>query len=119
MPDGYRLIIKVRCAIPTVQMNDDLKQRMKLVMAKRYNAATKALDLSKFHADNDLKGVFCGLLRPAVMLAAIDVMSENIPDLEALNLNDNLIMQCDQFKLMADKLPHLKVLYLNGNKVCI
>lgn len=117
LPDGYKMCIKVRSGVPLVNVDDTLKERMKLAMAKRYNAATNALDLSKFHADPDLKDVFCGLFRPAVMLAVIDIVSDNIPHLEALNLNENQIQQLDHFKCLQDKLPHIKILYLADNRI--
>lgn len=117
MPDGFKLSIRVRPGVPQVQIDANVKERMKLVMAKRYNAATKALDLTKFHADPDLKDIFCALSRPSIMLAAIDIMEANIPDLEALNLNDNRIHLLDHFKCMAKKLPNLKILYLANNRI--
>lgn len=51
------------------------------------------------------------------MNAAIDVISENIPDLEALNLNDNKLNLLDHLKVLRSKLPLLKILYLGNNKV--
>lgn len=51
MSDGFKLMIIVRNAVPNVVVDAEMKEKMKLAMAKRYNAATKALDLTKFHAD--------------------------------------------------------------------
>lgn len=51
MSDGFRLVVIVRNSVPNVVVDDGMKEKMKLVMAKRYNVATKALDLTKFHAD--------------------------------------------------------------------
>lgn len=36
---------------PSVPIDDSLKTKIKLVMAKRYLADKKALDLSKFYSD--------------------------------------------------------------------
>lgn len=52
MSDGYRLAVIVRNSVPHVNVDANMKEKMKLAMAKRYNAATKALDLTKFHADS-------------------------------------------------------------------
>lgn len=117
MPDGFNLIIRVRASLPTVQIDDTLKEKMKLAMVKRYNAATNALDLTKFHADPDLGDVFCALFRPTIMLAAIDVIAANIPNLEALNLSDNKIHLLDHLKCLSMKLPNIKILYLPRNRV--
>lgn len=51
MTDGYKLMVIVKNSVPNVTVDADLKEKMKLAMAKRYNATIKALDLTKFHAD--------------------------------------------------------------------
>lgn len=117
LPDGFKMMIKVRNNIPQVQIDANLKEKMKLAMAKRYTAATKALDLTKFHTDVDLKDIFCALFRPTIMLAAIDIIAENIPDLVALDLSDNKIHLLDHLKCLATKLPFLKILHMANNKV--
>lgn len=102
---------------PNVELTPALKEKMKLTMAKRYNAMNKALDLSKFHMDPDLQDYFCGLSKPVVFLAAIHIISENIPELEALNLDDNKITIVMQVKGIERKLPNLKILRIGNNKV--
>lgn len=116
-PNGFKMVINVRSGIPQVQIDDSLKQRMKIAMNKRYHALNKALDLSQFHADPDLLDVFVGLFRPTVMMAVIDIIAENIPELEALNLNNNKIHLLDHFKCVPTKLPNLTVLHLANNRV--
>ena len=117
LPDRYRMQIKVRGSLPQIKIDQTLKERMKQVMAKRYNLQTKALDLSKFHADPDLTDIFCALFRQPIMAAAIDIIAENIPDLEAINLNDNKLNMIDHMKVLSTKLPHLKIIYLANNRV--
>lgn len=51
------------------------------------------------------------------MLVAIDIIAENIPDLEALNLNDNKLHGLDHLKILSTKLKHLKILYMGDNRV--
>lgn len=117
LPDGRKMIVIVRNGSPQFHVNEQLKERMKLAMVKRYNPATKALNLEKFHTDPDLADIFCALFRPQIMMAAFDVIKENIPDLEALNLNDNKLHMLDHFKLLEKKAPNLKVLYMANNKI--
>ncbi|XP_017085602.1 nuclear RNA export factor 1 isoform X2 [Drosophila eugracilis] len=117
LPDGYRLMPRVRSGIPLVVIDDAFKEKMKVTMAKRYNVQTKALDLSRFHADPDLKQVFCPLFRQNVMSAAIDIICDNIPDLEAINLNDNCMTSMEAFKGVDKRIPNLKILYLGDNKI--
>lgn len=117
MSDGYRLFIRVRASCPIVSVDEEFKEKMKLAMAKRYNAQTKALDLTKFHADSDFRNMFVGLFRTPVMSAALDIIQTNIPDIEALNLNENNIASMESFKNVEHRLPHLKILYLATNNV--
>lgn len=117
LPDGRKMIVIVRNGSPQFTVNEQLKDRMKLAMVKRYNPATKALNLEKFHNDPDLADIFCPLFRPQIMMAAFDVIKENIPDLEALNLNDNKLHMLDHFKLLDKKAPNLKILYMANNKI--
>ncbi|XP_034119085.1 nuclear RNA export factor 1 isoform X2 [Drosophila nasuta] len=117
LPDGFRLMPRVRNGIPLVTIDDEFKAKMKVVMAKRYNVQTKALDLSKFHADPDMKPLFCPLFRSNVMSCALDIICENIPDLEAINLNDNQMSTMEAFKGADKRLPNLKILYLGDNKL--
>lgn len=49
--DGFKLRLKVMPGQPQVDINDALKERLKIAMAKRYNQESCALDLSKFHQD--------------------------------------------------------------------
>lgn len=117
LPDGRKMIVIVRNSNPQYQVNAQLKERMKLAMVKRYNPATRALNLEKFHTDPDLSDIFCALFRPQIMLAAFDVIKDNIPDLEALNLNDNKLLILDHFRTLAQKVPNLKILHMANNKI--
>lgn len=49
--DGFKLKIRVKPGIPTFEINDAFKERLKQAMNKRYSQETNALDLSKFHLD--------------------------------------------------------------------
>lgn len=55
MPNGFRLMVRVYPGTPNVDMTPSIKEKIKVVMAKRYNAVNKALDLTKFHADPELQ----------------------------------------------------------------
>lgn len=116
-PDGFKMIVKVNPGSPHVEIGADMKEKMKLVMAKRYNAVTKALDLTKFHADPELQDYFCWLGKPVIFVAVVEIIAENIPELEALNLFDNKIQILINMKKLADKIPNLKILHLGKNKV--
>ncbi|KAJ8916786.1 hypothetical protein NQ315_005791 [Exocentrus adspersus] len=117
LPNGFRLLIRVHPGSPNVDMSSTTKEKMKLVMAKRYNAPTKALDLTKFHADPDLQDYFCALFKPIVFLTVVDIIAENIPELEALNLFDNKISVLSFLRKSMKKVPNLKILHMGNNKL--
>lgn len=52
-----------------------------------------------------------------IMLAAIEIIAENIPDLEALNLNDNKLHGIEHLKILSSKFKNLKILYMGDNRV--
>lgn len=63
LPDGFKLIIKVRNGIPPVTIDPNMRELMRRAMEMRFSPVTRALDLTKFHADHLLSEVFCGLSR--------------------------------------------------------
>ena len=72
------------------------------------------MDLSRiFHRDFDLLSDYlCALLWPLVLEVVFNVLSENMPDLKALNLNRNildidLILRMVKLKLVASKILHI------------
>lgn len=117
MPNGFKLIVKVRNGMPPIRLDASIRDRMKRAMEKRYNAAVKALDLTQFHMDPDLNDIYCGLSRTPIFSAAADIITENIADIEALKLDGNKINSLEMFKNFLSKLPHLKILYIGNNKV--
>ncbi|CAG9767079.1 unnamed protein product [Ceutorhynchus assimilis] len=117
MPNGFKLFLKVFPGSPEVIMDDKIKERIKVVMAKRYNLANKALDLTKFHADPDLQDVFCGLFKPVVFNAVLEIIEENIQDVVALCLNDNRLSVFGFLKKVHKKMPSLKILHLAKNRI--
>ena len=56
MPDGFPLAIPVdRSAPPNMPISDELVEKIKVVMSKRYFVANKALNLSAFHIGDFLE----------------------------------------------------------------
>lgn len=116
-PDGFKMIIRVNAGIPNIIIDTAMKERMKVTMAKRYNASTKALDMTRFHNDPDLRDIFCALYKPPILLAAIDIIAKNIPEIEAINFNNNQIQFLSFLKNIIKQLPNLKILHMKNNKV--
>jgi nuclear RNA export factor len=111
------LSVKVCSGIPWVEMDDTLKERIKQAMVKRYNINTKALDLARFHRDPELiKDTCCAMTRCQVLKYILQVIADNIPELEALNLTSNCLYLADTLKNLPRKVPNLKILYIGNNR---
>ncbi|XP_059621037.1 nuclear RNA export factor 1 [Phlebotomus argentipes] len=119
MPTGQTLHMKVYSSVPNVNVDSNLKERIKQAMAKRYNAQSRMLDLTKFHADSDLQDIFVGLSRVSIMGAAIEVIAANVPEIETLILSDNKIFSLTHFDTLAKKCLNLKNLCLRNNKIAM
>jgi hypothetical protein len=57
------------------------------------------------------------LVKPNIMLAVLDIIVENVPELVALDLSDNKLYALDNLSVLSVKLPNLKVLYVGKNRV--
>ncbi|XP_021921286.1 nuclear RNA export factor 1-like [Zootermopsis nevadensis] len=115
---GFKLLVKVRPGLPHVEIDSTMKEKIKAAMIKRFNVNLKALDLSRFHTDPDLMDSYAvALFRPAMMLAVLDIVVENAPDLAALDLSDNKLYSLDNLSVLSTKLPSLRVLYIGRNRI--
>lgn len=52
-----------------------------------------------------------------MLKAVLDIVSEHIPDLEALNLDGNKLQLIEKLNVLDKKFTKLKILYLGDNKV--
>jgi len=57
------------------------------------------------------------LFRPNMMLALLDIVVENVPELMALDLSDNKLYALDSLSVLSVKLPNLRVLHIGKNRV--
>jgi nuclear RNA export factor len=116
--EGFQLLVKVRPELPHVVIDSTTKEKIKAVMALRYNVSSKVLDLSRFHTDPDLTGNYAvALFRPSMMLAVLNIIVENARDLAALHLSDNKLYSLGNFTELSIKLPKLKALHIGRNKI--
>ncbi|XP_034341388.1 nuclear RNA export factor 2-like [Arvicanthis niloticus] len=92
---------------------------LKKSMMKRYDASQKALDLEKFRFDQDLmdKDIDMMLNRRSCMVATLQIIESNIPELLSLNLKNNKLYQLDGLCDMTEKAPQVKILNLSQNKL--
>ncbi|XP_033363149.1 nuclear RNA export factor 1-like [Bombus vosnesenskii] len=117
--DGYKLLVRVsKSPFPQCEIDAKLKERLKQAMSKRYMHATNALDLSRFHRDPDLvSDYFCALFQPSILKTVLDIVSEYIPDLEALNLDGNKLQTIQYLNILNRKFLKLKILYIGDNRI--
>lgn len=117
--DNYKLTIKVQANLPYIDVDDKLKEKMKMAMSHRYNVITRSLDMKRFHIDPELvkDDTFIPLNRPNMLSTAVKLIVENIPDLQALDLSDNKLSSVDALKVLVDKTPGLKILHIGNNRL--
>jgi nuclear RNA export factor len=108
---GFKLLVKVRPGLPHMQINTTVKEKVKLAMVKHYNADLKALDLSQFQTDPDLSDDYGVMFKPSMILAVLDIIVENVPELTALDLFDNKLYALDNLSVLSVKFPKLSPSY--------
>jgi nuclear RNA export factor len=114
---GFKLMVKVKPGLPRMVIDYTVKEKVKGVMAKRYNAGLKALDLTNFYKDGDLTDIAMALFRPSLMLVALNIIEENFADVGGLDLCDNKLCSLDNLRELSTKLPQLKVLKIGRNRI--
>ncbi|KAK7867453.1 hypothetical protein R5R35_009764 [Gryllus longicercus] len=116
--DGFKLIVKAFPGVPHVSVDDRYKEKLLAAMRGRYNAETKALDLRKFHTDQNLvDDVLVATFRPSVLSVIVDLIAEHIPELVGLNLDENKLFTLEPLVPLAKKTPNLSVLHLGKNRI--
>ncbi|XP_013927551.1 PREDICTED: nuclear RNA export factor 1-like [Thamnophis sirtalis] len=88
-------------------------------MSKRYDSANQALNMKNIHADPDLiaQNIDIVLNRRNCMLAVLQIISDNIPELLSLNLSDNKLYRLYDMSDLQEKAPNLKILNLSCNQL--
>jgi len=118
MPDGFTLQITIeRSSPPNVPVSDTLTEKIKVGMAERYNPQTAALNLSAFHKTFAGESFYAPLWRMNIITKVIEVITDNIPEVVAMDFSNNKMMSLDALIPMKTKLPRLSILYLNDNKL--
>lgn len=120
MSANFLLVVKVNSSpAPKLTLNDQVLERVKAAMGKRYNAANKTLDMSNFHADPSFIGeaVYVPLSRSVVMNNVLRIISDNVPDIVAVDFSNNKLTTLDQFSILAEHTHNLAALNLSNNRL--
>ena len=119
-PTGHKVVILInRSAIPPTILNEDLTEKIKIVMSQRFDVNTNVMDLSKFREDQNFQqlGLYVSLSRPNVLNTVIKIIVENTPQIVALNFKDNKIQSLETLVQLAVECRQLKALDLSKNQV--
>ncbi|XP_074098627.1 nuclear RNA export factor 1-like [Cotesia typhae] len=117
--DYFNLIVDVCTSrFPASEFNEFFKMRVQQAMSSRYVEETKSLDLSCFHRDPSLIDYyFCALFRPEILVYILEIASEAVPHLEALNLDNNQLAKLENLTMLSTCFKNLKILSLANNKI--
>ncbi|XP_063173251.1 nuclear RNA export factor 1 [Candoia aspera] len=122
-PDNYKVAILINTCNPPPSVQHELKpeeiEQLKQCMSKRYDGSQQALDLKNIHTDPDLiaQNIDIVLSRRSCMLAVLQIIQENIPELLSLDLSDNKLYRLEDMIELQQKAPHLKILNLSCNQL--
>jgi len=118
MPDGFMLQLSIeRSTPPNVPVSESLIEKIKQGMSDRYISANSALNLSSFHKSFSGESFYAPLWRMNIITKVVDVILENIPEVAAIDLSDNKLMNLDALVPFKSKLHRLTILYLKDNKL--
>lgn len=119
-PTGFKMSVIVRQTTepPLLsQLDDTAIAKMKVAMSNKYNVDTKALDMSSFCSNAELRAesLFLPVNRLSIMRAVTKIIEENIPELVALNLSNNKLNNLDGLLSLPSKTTQLTCLDLSSN----
>ncbi|KAK2184943.1 hypothetical protein NP493_242g01048 [Ridgeia piscesae] len=105
-PQRWKII---RGGSAPVPLTEDTITKLKVCMSKRYDPATKTLNLENLYYDTDLssEGIHMVLSRRTVMSAVITIIKENIPELVSLGLSNNKLYNIDLMSTLHQAAPDL------------
>ncbi|XP_012923879.2 nuclear RNA export factor 2 isoform X2 [Heterocephalus glaber] len=94
-------------------------EQLKFIMKKRYDGSQQALNLRKLRFDPDLMGhqIEMILNRGNCMVATLQIIESNFPELLSLNLGNNRLYQLDGLANIVEKAPQVKILNLSKNEL--
>ncbi|XP_013410745.1 nuclear RNA export factor 1 [Lingula anatina] len=119
-PNGFKMVILVRpCGAPSLPMDDNTIEKLKISMSNHYDPATRSLDLSNFYADEALnkEGIHLALNKVNVMVNVLKIIGENIPEVVSVSFSNNRLYTCDNLVELSEKGPNIKKLDLSHNQL--
>lgn len=97
----------------TCPASTEIQVKLQFIM----NATVWIANFNLFYFADIVDDYFCALFRHNMLLLILDIVFQHIPNLGALNLNQNKLRNTDKLALACKKFPQLKILYLGDNEV--
>ena len=90
-------------------------------MIRLYDQDTGLMNLSKFGEADEFKqnGLFIVLERANFLRTIVEIITENTPNLAALNLSGNKLNFLEMLRPLTAKCSSLKAIDLSKNRVCL
>ncbi|XP_069168462.1 nuclear RNA export factor 1 isoform X2 [Procambarus clarkii] len=120
LPSGVRIsLMSNRSPPPNRPVAANQHDSLKRIMSDRYSPELKRLTLKNFHNDANLikEGIFCPLYRQPNLQLVVDIIVENIPQVEEIDLSHNKINNLDALGCVVTSCPNLQKLDLGKNKL--
>ncbi|CAC5418521.1 NXF [Mytilus coruscus] len=121
MPNGFKMIVIAKPSGPpsVFTLDEEGIEKLKVCMSSRYDPATKALNLSNLYNDANLsqEKIHLALNKQTVMSQVSDIIGENIPELETLDVSENKLMGLENMRDLVSKAPNVVRLNIGKNLI--
>ncbi|XP_057573594.1 nuclear RNA export factor 2-like [Hippopotamus amphibius kiboko] len=121
--EGRKIPIFVNASAVPYSVQNKLEpeemEQLKLTLSKRYDVFQQALDLQRLRFDPDLVGhdIDIILSRRNCMVATLQIIEKNFPELLSLNLSSNKLYRLDGLSDIIQMAPMVKILNLSNNEL--
>ncbi|KAH8347042.1 hypothetical protein KR059_004480, partial [Drosophila kikkawai] len=110
-----RLWLRVNHRMPVIQYDAAHKRALKQAIMARYDPRKRSLDLTLFHYDGILQGMFFALANPHCMSSVLGILAREMPELEHLWLDRNHLSHLQPFWHVERRLPRLQSISIENN----
>ncbi|KAH8243150.1 hypothetical protein KR032_005005, partial [Drosophila birchii] len=110
-----RLWLRVNHRMPIVQYDTAHRKALKQAILARYDPLQQSLNLTLFHNDGNLQGMFFGLANPHCMSSVLWILAREMPGLKQLWLDRNHLTTLQPFYHVERRLPQLQSISLENN----
>ncbi|KAH8248308.1 hypothetical protein KR038_010975, partial [Drosophila bunnanda] len=110
-----RLRLGVNHRMPVFQYDEAHRRALNQAILARYDSRRRSLNLTLFHHDGTLQGMFFALANPHCMSSVLWIVARKMPELEHLSLDQNHLSTLQPFWRLERRLPRLQSISLENN----